>query len=123
MAEIDPRAYEIPSLVNLLQTHNDGDDLARADAPYHQVMAAATENIGEHGGSAAGEIILKVKITADAKGVDVTIESDAKVPRPPRMKMRYFANDRGDGLTLRNPNRDTMFPATDLGRRRRSDVS
>lgn len=123
MAEIDPRAYEIPSLINLLQTHNDGDDLARADTLYHKVMAAATEHIGEHGGAAAGEITLKVKIAADAKGVDVTIESDAKAPKPPKTKMRYFANDRGDGLTLRSPNRDTMFPSADLGRRRRGDIA
>lgn len=118
MADIDPRAYEIPSLINLLQIHNDGDDLARADALYRGVVAATTEYLGEHGGTAAGEITVKIKITADAGGVDATIESDAKVPKPPKIKMRYFATDKGDGLTLRNPNRNSMFPGVDLGRRR-----
>lgn len=121
MADIDPRAYEVASIAQLLTVNNEGDDLAHADVDYRRVMAAITEHIGAFGGEAAGELTIKFKFKGDAKGIDVAIETERKLPKRPTSKARYFATGRGDGLTLRNPNRETMFPGQDLGRRRAGD--
>ncbi|KAA0571103.1 hypothetical protein [Azospirillum sp. Sh1] len=123
MAEIDARAYEVASVAQLLTVNNEGDDLANADTDYRLVMAAITEHIGAYGGTATGEVTIKFKIVADAKGVDVAIETTRKMPKRPLSKARYFTTGKGDGLTLRNPNRETMFPGQDLGRRRFGDPS
>lgn len=121
MAQIHAEAHQVNSLIQLLGVNNDGDDLARADKLYRDVMAACTEHVGDHHANAKGELNLKIIFQADNKGVDVTIESSAKTPKPPVTKSRYFATEDGDGLTLKNPNRGTMFDGVNLGRRRAGD--
>lgn len=121
MAEIDGRAYEVGSVTQLLMVNNDGDDLAHANLEYRRIMTSINEHVEEFGGTAAGELTLKFKFKGDAKGVDVAIESAKKLPKHPSTEARYFVTRQGDGLTLQNPNRETMFPGADLGRRRAGD--
>jgi hypothetical protein len=115
---IHERAYEVGSIAQLLQVNNDGEDLANADQDYRRVMAAISEHLDSFGGTAAGELTLKFTFTGDAKGVDVSVECTRKLPKRPKTKARYFATQGGDGLTLKNPNRETLFPGADLGRHR-----
>lgn len=121
MSGFSDLSMQVHSLITLLQTNTDGDDLAHADECYRAVMSALTAHIEAYHGTAKGELTIKASFAADPKGIDVTIETSSKLPKPPKSKSRYFANDRGDGLTTRNPNRDTMFPGADLGRRRAND--
>lgn len=112
------RAYELRSLVNLLQVHNQGDDLADLDRDLAKAISVITERIGAHGGSHAAELTITLKLTGDHKGFDVTVSGKVKLPARPVTKDRYFATEAGDGLTLKNPNKGTMFEGADLGRAR-----
>lgn len=118
MSDINEKAYEVQGVAHLLQVNNDGDDGARINDDFRRLMSAVTEHVGEHGGEAKGKMTIVIAVAADARGIDITVSSTAVLPPHPKCKMRYFATDKGDGVTLRNPNRETMFPGADLGRRR-----
>ncbi|WP_044558698.1 hypothetical protein [Azospirillum sp. B4] len=113
---MNDRAYEIPTVARLLETHNQGDDGAALNEKFAQVLENLGAHVAEHRGTAKGEVTVKITLTADPKGVDVEIAFEGKVPRRPKTKDRYFLTERGNALTLKNPNQGTMFEGRDLGR-------
>jgi signal transduction histidine kinase len=110
------RAYEVRSFSQLCQVVNQGDDLAEIDADLRRVVSQITDNVAKYGGAHKGEITVKLTLTADNKGVDVQITASTKTPGRPVTKDRFFVTDSGDTLTLRNPNKGTLFEGSDLGR-------
>lgn len=119
----DDRAYALPTLARLIEAHNNGDDHSLMTDKMREVILRCSEHIHEHGGTAKGEITIKVTFAVDAKGVDVAMETKLAYPKPPIVKDRYFVSDKGDELTMKNPNKGTMFEGDDLGRRRNGGAS
>ena len=115
---VDDRAYELPNLARLIEAHNQGDDHAEFTAKMREVLSRCSNHIQEHGGAAKGQLTLTIDFAVDAKGVDVAMQAKVAYPKPPVVKDRYFVTDQGDGLTLKNPNKGTLFEGNDLGRRR-----
>jgi membrane-associated protease RseP (regulator of RpoE activity) len=115
---INPKAYEVQGIAHLLQANNDGDDGAKIDDDYRRMMRDLSAHLDEYGGAPKAKMTITIEVTVDNKGTDVSITSKATTPVRPKSKARYFVNDKGDGLTLMNPNKDTMFPGVNLGRRR-----
>lgn len=112
----DP-AYEVQTVDRLVAVLNTGDENAEASRLYREIMDRLAHNIQEHGGKHKGQLVLTIDFVADAKGLDVSLTSKAKVPGRPVQKERFFMSDRNT-LTLQDPARDSLFPGDDLGRRR-----
>jgi hypothetical protein len=113
----DSRAYDIPSIVQLLNVHNNGDDAARITEQYHELVNQCSDLVAEHGGTAKGKLTVTFEVIADQKGLDLAIVPKLSLPGPPKIKSRYFPTRDRRGLTLMDPARDTMFPGANLGRR------
>lgn len=116
-------AYELPTLARLLETHNQGDDAHAINEKMRELLRQLGDHSAEHNGTAKGTIAVSVTFAVDRKGVDVEIGFTHKAPPRPKTRDRYFLTERGDGLTLMDPARDTMFAGSDLGRRRAGDAS
>lgn len=116
----DDRAYALPTLARLIEAHNQGDDHSEFTTKMREVIGRCSKHIEEHGGAAKGQLTLVIDFAVDAKGVDVAMQAKVAYPKPPVVKDRYFVSDKGDELTLKNPNKGTMFEGDDLGRRRGS---
>lgn len=116
MSNPDERAYEIRRFVQVLERYNQGDDLERIDHDLQRAVAACTDHVANFGGTAKASLTVALTMTADAKGVEISVVPTLKLPGRPVVKDRFFISERGDTLTLRNPNRGTMFEHVDLGR-------
>lgn len=112
----DP-AYEVQTVDRLIAVLNSGDEGAEATRQYREIMDRLANNIQEHGGSHKAELAIKIKFAADPKGLDVTIETTAKMPKRPVIKERFFMSEKNT-LTLQDPAKDSLFEGADLGRRR-----
>lgn len=116
MSEPDDRAYQMRSLPQILSRLNNGDDLDDLDKDLAHVLDRLSRHIENYGGTAKGKLSITLNFTQDHKGIDVSIESKMTVPNRPPVKDRFFLTDE-NVLTLRNPNKGTMFEGQDLGRR------
>jgi len=114
---MDDRAYEIPTVDRLIAVINGGDDGADATRDYREIMDVLPNRVQQHGGKHKAKLVLTIEFTADAKGIDVALTSESKLPKRPQMKERYFVSERGT-LTAKDPGKDTMFPGVDMGRKR-----
>lgn len=114
----DP-AYEVKTVDRLVAVLNSGDDGAEATRLYRHAAETCAEYVREHGGKHKAQIILKINLEVDPKGVDVSLEVDAKLPKRPKQKERFFLTPDNE-LTLQDPARDSLFPGADLGRARRA---
>lgn len=112
----DP-AYEVQTVDRLIAVLNNGDEGAEATRLYRELMDRLASYIQEHGGKHKGELAIKVSFVADAKGLDVSIECNAKMPKKPVIKERFFMSDKNT-LTLQDPGKDSLFQGVDMGRRR-----
>jgi len=112
------RAYEIQTVDRLIAVLNNGDDGADATRDYRTLVETLGSYVENYGGTHKGKLTLTISFAADAKGIDVAIESKATSPKRPVLKERFFATEKGDGLTARDPARGTLFEGDDLGRRR-----
>lgn len=112
----DP-AYEIHTVDRLIAVINHGDDGADATRDYRSIIETITQRVADHGGKHKGKLVLTFEFNADEKGLDVSLSSEAKLPKRPVMKERFFASERGV-LTAQDPARDTLFAGNDLGRAR-----
>lgn len=112
----DP-AYEVRTVDRLVAVLNSGDDGAEATRLYRHAMDTIAEYVREHGGKHKAVVTLKIALEADPKGVDVSMEVAATLPKRPKQKERFFMTPE-NALTLQDPMRDTMFPGMDAGRRR-----
>ena len=65
----------------------------------------------------SAQLIIKVDFAADAKGLDVSIACESKLPKRPIIKERFFMSEKNT-LTLQDPAKDSLFEGADLGRRR-----
>ncbi len=111
-------AYEVQTVDRLIAVLNQGDEGAEATRLYRSIMDTLAAYVADHGGEHKAELKISVKFKADAKGVDVSISSDAKLPKKPITKERFFMSDKNT-LTLKDPGHDSLFPGTDMGRAKR----
>lgn len=109
-------AYEIQTVDRLIAVINQGDDGADATKDYRNLLETLSNYVENHGGTHKGKLILTINFTADHKGLDVSLTSEAKMPKRPVLKERYFLSEKGT-LTAKDPARGTMFEGADLGRR------
>jgi hypothetical protein len=109
------RAYEVSTVDRLVAVLNGGDDGAEATRQYREIMDRLANNIQEHGGTHKAKLTLTIEFKADAKGLDVAMQSKATLPARPVIKERFFMSEKNT-LTLQDPARDSMFPGSDLGR-------
>lgn len=109
-------AYEIQTVDRLVAVINQGDDGADATKDYRNLIDTLSSYVENHGGTHKGKLVLTVSFTADQKGIDVSLASEAKMPKRPVLKERYFLSDKGT-LTAKDPGRGTMFEGADLGRK------
>ncbi|MFN3075860.1 MAG: hypothetical protein ABT940_03065 [Alphaproteobacteria bacterium] len=116
------RAYELPTVERLIAALSGGDGNFDATKDYQAVISAISEAVENHGGTAKGTLTLKFQFTADAKGVDVVLDSSARLPTRPKVKDRLFVSGKGTTLTAMDPARDTLFAGSDLGRMPRTRI-
>ncbi len=116
----DDRAYEAPTLDRLLASLNNGDDNAAATEDYHRLVERLATMVESYGGSShKGMLTLTFNFKADAKGVDVALQTKITMPKRPALEDRLFiGGSKGDVLTFKDPARGTFFEGSDLGRRR-----
>lgn len=115
----DERAYEISTTDRLIAVINGGDDNADATKDYHNIMETLQNRVGNHGGKHKAKLVLTIEFEADHKGIDVVLTTEAKLPKRPKTKERYFDSGKGT-LTLKDPARGSLFEGTDLGRAKHS---
>lgn len=113
------RAYEVSTVDRLVAVLNGGDDGAEATRQYREIMDRLANNIQEHGGTHKAKLTLTIEFKADAKGLDVAMQSKATLPARPVIKERFFMSEKNT-LTLQDPARDSLFPGADLGRASRT---
>lgn len=114
----EDRAYEIQTIDRLIAVINNGDDGADATRDYRSLVETLGSYVQNYGGTHKGKLTLTFTFAADAKGIDVSMESKATQPKRPILKERFFATEKGNGLTAKDPARGTLFEGNDLGRRR-----
>lgn len=114
-------AYEVQTVDRLVATINAGDDGNDATQDYRRLMETLNKYVEDYGGKHKGSLTIKLEFAADPKGVDVTMTSQATLPKRPTNKERFFISERGT-LTLKDPGRDTLFPGADMGRKARRDA-
>jgi len=113
----DP-AYEIQTADRLLAVINGGDDAGEATRQYRMINTVLADFVEQHGGKHKAELVLKFSFTIDPRGTDVSLDITSKLPKRPVVKERLFVDRSRGVLTLQDPARDSLFPGSDLGRRR-----
>lgn len=115
MSEPDDRAYQMRSLPQVLGRLNNGDDLDDVDKDMQHLLDRLSRHIENYGGTAKGSLTITLEFQQDHKGIDLAVTSKVTVPKRPKTKDRFFVTE-DNVLTLRNPNKGTMFEGQDLGR-------
>lgn len=123
MSEIDERAFQLRTVTQLIERTNGGDDFDGLNKDMNKIVESLQTQICDHHvDTAKGSLTITIEFTADRKGLDVVINSKVKTPNRPVTKDRFFVTD-NNWITLRNPNKGTMFEGQDLGRTPRHNHS
>lgn len=112
----EDRAYEIGTADRLIALIANGDAGADVTRDYKTLNEILDDYVQSYGGKHKGELTIKIAFEADAKGVDVAVESRISRPKRPRFKERLFSTGRGT-LTAKDPAKNSLFPGANLGRR------
>lgn len=107
-------AYQVRSLHQLLEIHDDGDTLAKINEALQKGLddMTARQQAGE---KATATLVLTVKMEATAKDVAVTVAHELKLPKRDPAKVNFFLTE-DNRLTTRNPRQREAFGGREMGR-------
>lgn len=108
-------AYQVRSVHQLLEIHDDGDTLAKINEAFQKGLDDMADR-QQSGEKAVATLVLTIKMEASPKDVQVTLAHELKLPKRDPAKVSFFVTD-DNRLTTRNPRQREAFGGKEMGPR------